>query len=154
LAGQLQVDGSAARAIVLRSDFSDAKDILAFDIRSAYHVPELKKLERTFVYHRGPDAGLRVSDEVAFEKPEQFESALITWGDWQEISTNVFKMSDAGEELRVTVDTGGVPYTIRKMLINEDVHTRKKPWHIGIVLDRPVKEAKVSMDIRPVFGKN
>lgn len=152
VAGQLQVDGNAARAIVLRSDFTDAEDVLAFDIRSAYRVPDLKKLERTFTYHRGADASLRVSDEVAFENPEQFESALITWGDWQEVSSNKFKISDGGEALRVSVDTGGVPYTIRKTVINEDVHTPKKPCHIGIILDHPVKEAKVTITIKPERG--
>lgn len=154
VAGQLQVEGRAARAVVMRSDFSEAEDVLAFDIRSAYRVPDLKKLERTFVYRRGANAGLRVTDEVAFEMPESFESALITWGDWQEMGTNEFKMSDGGEELRVSVDTGGVPYNIKKTMIDEDVHTPKKPWHIGIILDRAVKDAKVSFDIKPVFGRN
>ncbi|HZV33102.1 MAG TPA: heparinase II/III family protein, partial [Verrucomicrobiae bacterium] len=154
VAGQLQATGSSARAVVLRSDFTDAEDVLAFDLRSAYQVPGLKKLERTFDYRRGADAGLRVEDEVVFDSPEQFESALITWGDWQEVATNEFKMTDGGEELRVSVDTGGVPYTIRKTMINADVHTPRKPWHIGIALNRPVKEAKVTLTIRPMLKKD
>lgn len=154
VAGQLQATGSSARAVVLRSDFTDAGDVLAFDLRSAYPVPDLKKMERTFDYRRGADAGLRVEDEVVFEKPEQFESALITWGEWQEVAKNEFAMSDGGEELRVNVDTGGVPYTIRKTMLNADVHTPKQPWHIGIVLDRAVKEAKVTLNIRPIFRKD
>jgi hypothetical protein len=108
----------------------------------------LKKLERTFVYHRGDDASLRVSDAVQFEKPEKFESALSTWGDWKTISSREFEINDHGVRLRVTVDTGGIPFTIRKTMIDEYVHTPRKPWHIGIVLNQPVTEANVSLLLR------
>ena len=52
VAGKLQREGRAAEAKVRRADFTDAMDTLVFDIRSCYEVPELKKLDRTFVYSR------------------------------------------------------------------------------------------------------
>jgi hypothetical protein len=153
IAGKLQETGSSARAEVVRTQFSDDQDLLVFNLRSTYAVPELKKLERSFVYRRGSDAGLRVSDDVVFEKPETFESALITWGDWREISSNEYEISDGGEKLRVKVDTGGVPFTVRKTLIDEHVHTPKQPWHIGIVLEHPMTKASVQLDITPESQK-
>jgi hypothetical protein len=152
VAGKLESAGKAARAIVTHTDFTDAEDVLAFDLRQAYAVPELKKLDRTFSYRRGDNASLRVSDSVEFDEPEKFESAIITWGEWKTNSSSEFEIDDSGTRLRVSVDTGGVPFTIRKTMIDEDVHTPRKPWHIGIVLDKPVTEANVSLLMTPVSG--
>jgi len=145
VAEKLESPGKASRAIVIRTNFTDAEDTLTFNLHAAYPVPDLKKLERTFVYRRGDDASLRVSDVVQFEQPEKFESALITWGEWKTISSHEFEINDNGTRVRVTIDTGGVPFSIRKTLIDEHVHTPRKPWHIGIVLDQPVTEANVSV---------
>jgi hypothetical protein len=152
VAGKLESAGKAARAIVTHTDFTDAEDVLAFDLRPAYAVPELKKLDRTFSYRRGDNASLRVSDSVEFDEPEKFESAIITWGEWKTNSSSEFEIDDGGTRLRVNVDTGGIPFTIRKTMINEAVHTPRKPWHIGIVLDKPVTEANVSLVMTPVSG--
>jgi hypothetical protein len=149
VAGKLQSTGASARAVVRRADFSDDEDTLALDIRSAYAVPDLKKLERTFVYRRGANAALIVSDEVAFDKPETFESALITWGKWKKISANEIEITDDAGAVRVKIDTGGVPFEIRDQKIDEDVHTPKKPWHLGIILKAPVTTAKVILTITP-----
>ncbi len=145
VAEKLEIPGKTARAIVIRTNFTDAEDMLTFDLSPAYPVPDLKKLERTFVYHRGDDAGLRVTDAVQFEQPEKFESALITWGQWKTISSHEFEINDDGARVRVTIDTGGIPFSIRKTFIDEHVHTPRKPWHIGIVLNEPVTDAKVSV---------
>lgn len=150
VAEKLEVPGKEARAIVTRTNFTDAEDILAFDLRAAYPMPELKKLERTFTYRRGTDASLRVSDEVQFDKAERFESAIITWGEWKKISASEFEIDDNGVRLRVIVYTGGIPFTVRKTMIDEQVHTPRKPWHIGIILSKPVTEAKVSLLMKPM----
>ncbi len=151
VAGKLQSTGSEAKAVLLRQDFTDAADTLVFDLRSAYAVPELKKLERTFVYRRSA-AGLEVRDAVAFSQPETYESTLITWGDLKRISDDEIEIADDGGAVRVKIDTGGRPFEIHSEIINEDVHTKKKPRHIGIVLKAPVTGAEVSLTITPVTG--
>lgn len=150
VAGQLEIPGKAARAIVIHTNFTDAQDALTLDLRAAYDVPDLKKLERAFIYHRGAGASLRVSDAVELEKPEKFEFALITWGEWKTISAHEFEINDDGARVRVTVDTGGIPFTVRKTMIDEHVHTPRQPWHIGIVLDKAVMGATVNVKITPV----
>jgi hypothetical protein len=151
VAGKLQTTSPEAKAVLLRRDFSDAADTLVFDLRSAYDVPELKKLERTFVYRRSA-AALEVRDSVAFSQPEAYESTLISWGDLKRISDDEIEIADEGGAVRVKIDTGGVPFEIRSEIINEDVHTKNKPRHIGIVLKGPVTEAEVALTITPVMG--
>jgi hypothetical protein len=149
IGGQLQRTGANARAVVLRADFREEEDTLALDIRSAYAAPELKRLERTFVFRRGASPALTVRDEAAFSEPKGFETTLITWGNWKQLSEKELLVSDEGGAVRVRIDTGGVPFKISAERLNEDVPTRTKPLRLGIALNAPVKAAVVTLTITP-----
>ena len=148
--GQLQRVGPSAKAVVRRADFGSAEDVLALDISSAYAVPELHRLERTFVFHRAALASLTVRDEVAFGTPQDFETALITWGEWEKTAENELLLTDEGGAVRVKVDTGGKPFRIRAETLDEHVTTRKKPVRLGLALAAPVAKAIISLSITPV----
>lgn len=149
VAGQLQRPGHEARAVVLRTNFTDRADTLVFDLRSAYAVPSLQKLERTFVFQRARPVSLTVRDEVAFAAPATFETALITWGRWERESENLLRVSDGEDALRVRIETGGRPFTIRSETLEEQVPTPTRPVRIGIALAEPVREAVVSLIVSP-----
>lgn len=153
VAGQLQHAGADARAIVLRADFTDQADTLALDLRSAYKVPELEKLERTFVFQREDQTTLSVRDEVSFTAPSSFETALITWGKWKNISPTELQIEDEGGAVRVRIDTGGKAFEMQSETLDEDVPTKKKPVRISIALKSPVKGAMVTMTFRAVATK-
>ncbi|MEO7300292.1 MAG: heparinase II/III family protein [Verrucomicrobiota bacterium] len=153
VAGKLQRAGPGAKARVLRSEFTQAKDILSLDLKSAYAVPTLQRLERTFVFQRDKLA-LSVHDDVEFSTPESYETALITWGEWKQLSTNEFSITDDKGAARVKIDTGGRSYAINLKPLNAKVATLKKATHIGIVLQEPVTNASVVLTITPlIVGK-
>ena len=149
VAGVLQSSGPAAQATVLHTDFTPAADTLSLDLKSAYAVKDLQRLERTYVYHRTEPASFTVTDEVAFARPEHFETALITWGDIRQINANELLISETTGAVRVSIDTGGIPFTLKTETINENVHTPKQPVRIGIVLSSPVQNARVITSISP-----
>ena len=149
IAGKLQQTGAAARAVIKRADFQEDKDTLALDIASAYPVPELKSLQRTFVYRRKEPASLTVRDEVEFGEPNTFETALITWGTMKKISDTELLITDHEGSVRVEIDAGEKGFSIREEILDEDVPTPTKPRRIGITLDRPVKSAAIALTIRP-----
>jgi len=150
IAGQLQRTGAQARARVLKTDFTDVADTFTMDIRSAYDVPELSKLERTFVYSRAGKGALEIIDEVAFISPETFETALITYGDFERKNENTLFISDFESAVEVVVDTGGLPFEIEAVQIEEDVHHPSKPMRVAVRLQEPVEKARVAMSVRPV----
>lgn len=88
-------------------------------------------------------------DEVAFDEPKSFETALVTWGDWKRLSESELVISDDGGAVRVRIETGGIPFQVRWEKLDEDVPTPKKPMRLGIALDSPVKAATVTLTIRP-----
>ena len=56
-------------------------------------------------------------------------------------------ISDGSGAVRVKIDTGGVPYHIREETINENTENKRKPVHLGIVLDDKVSSAVVKLTI-------
>jgi hypothetical protein len=152
IAGKLQRSGRSCKGLVLKTDFTDETDTLVLDIRLAYgkRVPQMTKLNRTFIYSRKGSGSLTVSDEAAFSKPSTFETALITLGKWKPSGPNAVIVSDAGQELRVEIDSGGAAFEIKAEQIKEDVRTKTLPTRIGITLKQPVTKAKVTLKITPV----
>jgi len=150
VAGRLQATGRKAAARVLRAGFTDEADTLALDLASAYPVPELKSLTRTFVYSRKGPGSLTVRDEVEFSSPQQFGTALITLGRWQPLGPNALTVYDTEEAVRVDLKVIGAGYTLTSGLIDENVTAPAKPLRIGIDLKQPVKHAVIEAVITPM----
>jgi hypothetical protein len=147
VAGQFQVPGAQARGLVLRENFTPGRDELTLDIKSAYKVEDLRKLERSFTYERANPA-LQVVDEVQFARPQTFETALITWGTVNQTGANELTIADGTGAVRVTVDTGGRAWKLKTETIEEEVSRR--PTRLGLALEKPVTEARVQVTIVPM----
>jgi len=149
VASKLQRTGSQARARVVSHSFTENTDTLVLDISSAYDVPELKKLERTFVYSRLGAGSLSVTDEVAFSKPCEFGTALVTFEKWQELPDASLKIYDQTEALHVNITATGADFKIGPETIHEDLSARKEPTRLGINLTQPVTDAVIRVTLTP-----
>jgi hypothetical protein len=150
IAGQMERAGADARGIILQTNFTDASDVFKLDIRSAYAVPLLQRMERTFTFTRGKTPSLVVSDTVKLSQPESFETALITWGRVKAIGANDLQITDGGSRVRVTIDTQGRPFKWKSELIDEDVEGKRQPYHVGIALDDKISDAVITLRIEPM----
>ncbi|MEN6428881.1 MAG: heparinase II/III family protein [Phycisphaerales bacterium] len=149
VAGKMQEEGEQAKAVTLRTDFTDAQDTLVFDIRSAYAVPQLQTLTRTYVFSRRGEGSMAVTDEFAFSEPATFETALITLSQWKQIDPWTLRIEDEGKIIDVQIDTGGVDFKIVPTEIDEQVHTKRLPVRLGIQLEPAVRQAVVTVRITP-----
>jgi hypothetical protein len=149
VAGKLQQTGSRARARLVSQNFTDSTDTLVLDISSAYNVPELRKLERKFVYSRIGKGSLSVTDEVTFSRPCSFGTALITFESWKQSSSRSLIVHDSEKSLNVDIKIIGSDFKIEPETINEDVSARKKPTRLGINLTEPVTHANICLTITP-----
>jgi hypothetical protein len=150
VAGKLQRTGSRARGQVVSKSFSDSTDTLILDISSAYDVPELKKLERKYIYSRDGAGSLQVTDEVIFSQPCEFGTALITFSDWKQTSPSSLIIYDSSDALSVAIKVTGADFEIRPETIDEDVSARKQPTRLGINPKKPVTNALISLTIKPM----
>lgn len=145
VAGQLQHEGRGAQAKVLRTEFTDRADTLALDITTAYACPDLKRLERTFVYSREKAGSLAVTDRVEFARPQSFGTALITTGTWRRIDDGSLQVNDGNEAVRVEITSSADEFALQAEEIHEDAPV--KPTRIGINLKQPVTSATITVKI-------
>ena len=145
IAGKLQVLAAKANPSVLSTSFTPERDEITMDITSAYDVSTLQKLTRHMVYSRSGKGEISITDEATFLQPTTFEDALITRGDWKQTDARTIQLSRGQATLSVTIDSSD-PFHFRPEKIKDQgvEFTR-----IGLVFDKPVKTAKVTMTFRP-----
>lgn len=161
VANTLQSAGSDAKAIIIYTDFSPAKDEIAFDLSSAYKVPGLLKLNRTFTYNRSKKMELIVSDEVEFSQAESFGTALIldtynasrkmASATWKITGKNKWEITKGEERLSVEVTSLGNEIVMKEQPLK--AHRLDETYHpvrLGFSLKENVKSAKIIMKIKPI----
>lgn len=149
VAGQMQRSGRQAAARVVKTEFTDREDTIVLDIRDAYSVKELKKLVRTFVFSRKGTGSLTVTDEVEFDTPQSFGTALITFLPDRKVDGRSIWIGKGDQRVHVEVAADEADVEIRQDEIDEDVHSRHQPVRLGIDLTQPVTRARIVVAIRP-----
>jgi hypothetical protein len=146
VAGTLQRTGAAAKAKVVKAEFTDAADTLTLDITSAYAVPELVKLERTWVYSREGAGSLTVTDHATFKSPQAFGTALITLGKWSQVDASHLEIEDGKQEAMVSIQASGA-VKVEPTVIKEDAPVT--PTRVGLNLAEKTTEARITLVITP-----
>ncbi|MBP9911943.1 MAG: heparinase II/III family protein [Opitutaceae bacterium] len=124
VAGQLQEFGPQYRARVIAKEFSEATDRIIFDLRGAYDVPALRKLEREFLFDRRGDGSLTITDRVEFSAPATFETALITLGQFTVNGASI-RIHDDHAALLATVTCAGAELETALDTINQPPHPNR-----------------------------
>ena len=153
VAGKLQRPGPDARGRVLEMQFADSAETLVLDIKSAYDVPEIEKLERTFVYSREEEGSLTVTDEVVFSQPRTFGTALVTFGTWRPELPGGLTIEDGGGAVNVEIHCDGGEIAVQAEEIHEDLLAKRTPTRIGLNFKEPIKSGRISVVITPTREK-
>ena len=147
--GKLQTTGRQAAAVVLATHFDDRADTLSLDLRAAYDVASLKQLRRTFVFSREGTGNITVTDEAEFDRPTDFETALITFDKWRRLDPNHLRIGEGADAVDVEIETAGAAFDIRAEEIHEDLHSQSLPTRLGIALTDATGHATITTTIRP-----
>ena len=90
-----------------------------------------------------------MTDEVAFDSPQAFETALITLGRWKRAAPRSLIVYDSDEAVRVEIETTGGEFEVKAEQIREDVRTRSLPVRLGIAFKKPVAAGAITVKITP-----
>lgn len=153
LAGQLQKTGSAAKATVVKTAFTETTDRLTLDLTKGYDVKSLQQLTREFIYSRENAGTVTVIDRVTFQEPAGYETALITYGNVKPLNERSLLITDGKISARVNIETNDGPFTISSEPLTANFRAGK-PTRISIKLDNPVKNATLTIGITPDDLKN
>ncbi|MBT3606134.1 MAG: hypothetical protein HOE48_02300 [Candidatus Latescibacteria bacterium] len=145
VAGQLQIPGEEAQAVVISESFQDEQDEIVLDLRAAYDVVGLEVLSRRFLYQRTDLGAVEIMDRVVFFEPNSFEIALITYAPWEtDIDGNI--LVGAGDQVvNVQVDSVGGQLEFDHCIIEESATPARLAWRFR----HPVRDAEITMRIVP-----
>jgi len=147
VAGRLQVDATKVQPKVLATHFAEAEDEIRIDLKVAYDVPELRRLERTLRYSRQGNGAVVIEDQVTFARPMSFEEGLPTLGNVQRVDARTFEFTLGRESIRAEVETpDGFELTSERIQeLGAPAFTR-----LGFRLLQPITNATVKVTFRPV----
>ncbi len=144
VAGCLQSPGAEFRARVLGREFSADTDRMVLDLRGAYDVPILRKLEREFLFDRRGAGSLTITDRVEFAEPAAFETSLISLGKASIEGARV-RLADEHAAITAEVTVEGADLEFATDTINQPPH----PVRVALRCRGPVTQAVIRTVIRP-----
>lgn len=143
--GVMQKNGRQAQGVILEKQFTDAKDVFRIDYTSAYPVPQLSRLIRTFNYDRAGAGSFTVNDEFTATSPVRFETALTTAAVWKVVDGKHIELTCGDEQMIVTIDASGpVEFTSEIIEVNAPAYTR-----IGIALKNKAEKGYIRQTMCP-----
>lgn len=145
IGGQLQEAGRTFQAPTLLTEFTDNCDRMVLNLRGAYDLPALRKLEREFIFDRTGNGSLTITDTVEFSEPTIFESALITPAKIS-LAPDHVRLSDGATAVLVHYTGDGQPLTISQDTINQPPH----PGRLAFTPPAPIKQGRFTFIITPV----
>ena len=155
VAGQLQPPdkdehstgvGADVSSRTVETAFTDAEDRVVLDLRGAYRVPTLERLTRTFIHCRAGAGRVEVVDDVAFSTPEDFETALLTYGQWTRGPDESIRVTDGNAGLDVVVSTGEGELLFDHCIIDESARPTRLRWRFA----KPVARGRLRLQVTPV----
>ncbi|MCC6414454.1 MAG: heparinase II/III family protein [Opitutaceae bacterium] len=145
IGGQLQETGANFRALTLLTEFTDTRDRMVLNLRGAYDVPSLRRLEREFVFDRAGAGRLTITDTVEFSEPTVFESALITPARIQLLPGQV-RLGEEDAAIMVDYTGGSAPLVVTQDTINQPPH----PVRLAFAPSAPITRGMFRFVITPV----
>lgn len=143
--GVMQKNGRQAQGVILEKQFTDTKDVFRIDCTSAYPVPQLSRLIRTFNYDRSGAGSFTVNDEFTATSPVRFETALTTAAAWKVVDGKHIELTCGDEQMIVTIDASGpVEFTSEIIEVNAPAYTR-----IGIALKNKAEKGYIRQTMCP-----
>ena len=138
--GKLQSAGKNTYSPILEKSFTPDGAQVKINMAPAYpEVKDIVKLERIFKYSRANTGSFSVIDKGEFKKPVSFETAIITFGSYKQKSANKIIITNNKQQIEVTINTNGAPFTISSEEIKEDIRWSTNPNRIAIKLQKATK---------------
>ncbi len=152
VAGKLQSTGEKARAATVRTEFTPERDLWEIDLTSAYAVPELTRITRTFIFDRAGGGSLEIIDQASFTSPQAFgvAFALLPAQRWIEDGAGGYLVEGGAGRVRVVVTSAAELVRAEEPVRGIVPDAPAKGLRIGFDLARPAASVRIRTLITPV----
>ncbi len=138
--------GRDAYTVLIDTTFTEERDQVILELDRAYKVRHLENLIRAFRYDRTGKGSVEVSDHVKFSKADTYETALITYADWEHTKGGKLRISANGEAIEVEVSSSHGEMEFEHCVIQESSTPTRLSWRFR----EPVLEATICIRVTPV----
>ena len=140
----LQPAGKQFVAKILKKTLTENQDEVVVDLRGAYALKSLTKLERTFTYNRKGGV-FTVTDQFEATEPLAFEVPLVTYATVQVGENGEIALEAEGKRLQAEVTASGA-FDLKGTIVN------RQPWasprRVACVLKESAKRGFVTFTYR------
>lgn len=143
--GQLQQESTKVKAPILAHHLDAQGGMVRIDMKPAYALATLQKLERTAQHTRAPEAKISIEDAFRFQSPQTFETAIISTGQVELLPGNTIDFWQKREHLLATV-TASQPFTLSSETVTEEGLTFTR---VAVRLVQAASEGFVRIEFRP-----
>lgn len=147
VAGRLQSTGRAFAAQVRATEWTRARDRLLLDLRGAYEVPSLRRLDREFLCRRGAEEAFVITDDFEFTTPETFGGALITFAPWREISPGLLEIGTGNDRVHARIEAEGGAVAVTATIITENLPGGRQPTRLGLDFTQPLARGRLRVTV-------
>ncbi len=144
VAGKEQLEAHKIKPKVITCETSDAQDRMVIDMRAAYAVPQLSKLERSYTFDHVAK-NVKIEDTFAYTEASAFEGVLITRGTFKQVDDKTILFTMGKSTVRATIEASA-PYTVTTEAIDDH---KVKFTRIGLVFTKPAQEGFVRVQFSP-----
>jgi hypothetical protein len=152
VAGAMQRTGRDAEVVTVELDFSEERDVWVQDLSSLYDVPALRRLTRTFIYHRNKQGMLEIIDEVEFDSPQEFGAAVIAAAGWKRTGENEWQVPWNGAAVDIEVSSPNGLILVEEA-VKGGLRWKLTPTRLSYDIKEPSTQATIRTIIRPVAKK-
>ena len=103
------------------------------------------KREMFLAFSRAGRGSLSVTDQVELKEAKAFETALVTFSQWQRAAPNRLIIGSGDGAVSVEIDTRGKPFEIVSEEITEDLPGGQIPVRLAVRLVEPVTSAEIGL---------
>ncbi|MCB1103686.1 MAG: heparinase II/III family protein [Cephaloticoccus sp.] len=137
--------GRDAYTKLVDATFTAERDKVILEMDRAYKVPHLMTLIRAFSCDRTGQGSVEVCDQVKFSQPDTFETALITYANWERQADGKLRIEQNGEAVLVEITSDQGELIFDHCVIQESSTPTRLSWRLA----EPVTEAMVRIRVTP-----
>lgn len=140
--------GRDAYTVLVDTTFTVDRDQVILEMDRAYKVRHLENLIRAFRYDRTGKGSVEVYDQVKFSTADTYETALVTYADWQQLDDGRLRISANGEAIEVEVSCEQGEFEFSHCIIQESSTPTRLSWR----LKQPILEATIRIHVTPAIS--
>lgn len=147
----LQSNGKEFRGEIVKTSFHNNEDSLIMDIKPAYEIPVLKRLERSMVNSKTGKGCITVTDRFKASESVSFGTAIMVNVNYEIVDNSTVIISSENQKVKVDISSVGGKLVVKDELVPvKHLRSGKTSYRIGIDFEKPLKEGAISIAYSPM----